>query len=172
MKLLYEVDGHSVELVPVRTGESVRISIGDQEHEIALSASRGAHQTILVDGEAHRVVVAGDDECLFVHAFGRAWQVLPVDPLESVGGGAGGADHVTAPMPGTVLSVAVGEGDVVAEGDVVMVIESMKLETTIRAPIGGRVEALPLSPGATFDKGATLVRLGSSEDAAMPKNED
>ena len=57
------------------------------------------------------------------------------------------AGSLEAPMPGTVLLVHVADGDAVAEGDVLLVLESMKMELSITAPHAGTVEGLALRPG-------------------------
>ncbi|MFD1562313.1 acetyl-CoA carboxylase biotin carboxylase subunit [Haloarchaeobius amylolyticus] len=69
------------------------------------------------------------------------------------------ADAITAEMQGTILSVAVEEGDEVAAGDVVCVLEAMKMENDVVAASGGTVESVPISEGDSVDMGDTLVRL-------------
>jgi biotin carboxyl carrier protein len=62
-------------------------------------------------------------------------------------------------MPGTVVRIAAQTGSTVAAGDAILVIESMKLETTIRAWRDGIVEAVHVTEGATFERGTLLVSL-------------
>ena len=62
-----------------------------------------------------------------------------------------------APMPGTVIEVAVTEGAEVREGDVLVVLEAMKMEHTLRAPHDGVVSSLPVAEGATVGAGSVLV---------------
>ncbi|MFC3958775.1 acetyl-CoA carboxylase biotin carboxylase subunit [Halovivax cerinus] len=71
----------------------------------------------------------------------------------------GDGESVTAEMQGTVLSVEVGEGDEVAAGDVVVVLEAMKMENDIVASIGGTVSQVPIAEGDSVDMGDTLVVL-------------
>jgi len=62
-------------------------------------------------------------------------------------GGRAGSDDVVSPMQGTVLSVAVAEGDTVETGQVICVVEAMKMENEVRAPHGGVVSQLSVSVG-------------------------
>lgn len=69
-------------------------------------------------------------------------------------------EAVTAPMPGNILKVNVTEGQAVKEGDVLVVLEAMKMENEILAPKACTVKQVLVSKGATVDTGATLVVLG------------
>ena len=71
-----------------------------------------------------------------------------------------GGETVAAPMPGNILKVAVSVGQTVKEGDLLCVLEAMKMENEIYAPCGGTVTAVPVSKGSTVDTGAPLVVLG------------
>ena len=70
-----------------------------------------------------------------------------------------------APMPGTVVEVAVSAGDAVTAGQLLMTIESMKLQTAITAEADGVVGEVCVRAGDTFDQGDALVRLASGEDS-------
>lgn len=77
------------------------------------------------------------------------------------------AGDVTAPMPGLVVDVQVSPGQAVAQGDVLLVQESMKMQMLLRAPFGGRVGSVCVTRGEHVDKGALLVRL--TEERAAQK---
>ena len=63
---------------------------------------------------------------------------------------------VTAPMPGTILSVNVAAGDMAKKGQVLMVLEAMKMENEILSPIDGKVISVHTSKGATVEPGTLL----------------
>jgi biotin carboxyl carrier protein len=72
----------------------------------------------------------------------------------------GGTDTaIVAPIPGTVLRIAVGIGDPVTKGQTLLVLEAMKMENEIMAPSDGVVQLLHVSPGASVKTGETLVVL-------------
>ncbi|MDA7429434.1 pyruvate carboxylase [Primorskyibacter aestuariivivens] len=70
---------------------------------------------------------------------------------------AGNANHIGAPMPGVVASVAVKAGDAVKEGDMLLTIEAMKMETGLHAEHDGTVKAVHVQPGAQIDAKDLLV---------------
>jgi biotin carboxyl carrier protein len=70
---------------------------------------------------------------------------------------------VRAPMPGVVTRVFVREGQDVAPGDPLYVVEAMKIETVIRAPAAGRVERIHATPGTQIEGGAIVIEVKSLE---------
>lgn len=76
-------------------------------------------------------------------------------PAPAAAPAASGAGDVVAPMPGTVLKVNVNNGDTVASGDVILILEAMKMENEIVAPCAGTV-TLNVKAGETVDTDAVL----------------
>ena len=72
----------------------------------------------------------------------------------------GAGEAVTAPMPGTILRVNVTQGQAVKEGDVLCVLEAMKMANEIMAPKDGTVTQVVTSKGSSVDTGAVLVVIG------------
>ena len=72
----------------------------------------------------------------------------------------GAGEPVNAPMPGNILKVNVTQGQAVKSGDVLCVLEAMKMENEIMAPKDGTVTQVLVAKGATVDTGAPLVVIG------------
>ncbi len=84
-------------------------------------------------------------------------QAAPAQPAQAKP--AAGAKDVTAPMPGTVLEVTVEEGQVVKAGDVVLILEAMKMENEITADTDGKITKIYAPKGTSVNTGDALVGL-------------
>jgi 3-methylcrotonyl-CoA carboxylase alpha subunit len=137
--------------------------LNEAAYPIALIPQGSGYALANDDGEVGdpAAVVARTGDRVWVHLAGRNWELTWQDAVSHFAEEAvdGGTDSARAPMPGAVVSVAVEAGAQVAAGDALMVIESMKLETTIRAPRDGSVETVHFGVGQTFDRDALLVTL-------------
>ncbi|MCG8541575.1 MAG: biotin/lipoyl-binding protein [Clostridia bacterium] len=70
-----------------------------------------------------------------------------------------GGNTVTAPMPGTILDIKVGAGDTVYQGDVLLILEAMKMENEITAPASGKVVSVNVSNDTSVNAGDVLIVL-------------
>lgn len=140
------------------------LKLGDEQHRVSLKP-KGEHCfDLVVNDQSQRVWLTWSGNQLFVHIGGRN-SMLEIEDLSGPSGGTGaaGSNQLSAPMPGTVISLSVAEGDKVAKGQVLMVIESMKMETSIKAIEDSQVERIHYSSGETFERNALLISLLSPE---------
>ena len=72
---------------------------------------------------------------------------------------AAGAGTITAPMPGTINDIKVAEGASVSKGDVLIILEAMKMENQFKAPADGTVASIDVTKGASVNTGDVLVTL-------------
>lgn len=104
-------------------------------------------------GDAYTATVNGKSFTVKV-AEGTAAPAAAAAPAAS-----GDAVPLPSPLPGTVVKIAVAEGDEVAEGDVILVIEAMKMETEIKAPKAGVVREISVSQSQVVAAGDTLAMI-------------
>lgn len=83
----------------------------------------------------------------------------PAAPAPAPAVPAGEGERITSPMPGTILAVNVKPGQAVKRGDVLVVLEAMKMENEIMAPNDGTVGTVNVAKGQSVQSGATLLTL-------------
>ena len=86
--------------------------------------------------------------------------VAPAAPAAPVAAAPAGGEKVTSPMPGTILSVNVQNGSAVKKGDVLFILEAMKMENEIMAPCDGTAASVSVTKGATVESGTLLCVIG------------
>jgi acetyl/propionyl-CoA carboxylase alpha subunit/acetyl-CoA carboxylase carboxyltransferase component len=159
--------------VGYETWHQADVRIGAQAYKLRVSQPRPTRYRIEMDGNEQGRAVEADIERsgrfeLTIDAGGQHFDVLSVaqgpDYLVEVDGAVhrisgGEAGLVRAPAPAMVVAITVGVGDEVAEGDVVAIVESMKLETALRTPTAGRVAEVLADVNTQVETGAKLVRI-------------
>lgn len=130
---------NAFEPIPVEQSDTVVIAQGSETY------------TVEVDRQ-HFVVS--------VSAGGDVSSIQPLAQAAPLSGPSGAETGITAPLSGNIFKVLVGPGDAVSEGDVVIVLEAMKMETEIRATRGGQVTQVPVREGDAVKLGEALVMVG------------
>jgi biotin carboxyl carrier protein len=116
---------------------------------------------VIVDGEPYDVILEDGRAVVGGIAHDLLVEGLEEEPAGPRAGAAAVADEgaVTAIMPGKIIRVLVVEGDEVAEGDVVFILEAMKMENELKAPKAGTVMALHVALGQDVQLGAVLAEI-------------
>ncbi len=136
------------------------VAVGDAEPVAAATTSvrRGGRVPVTVDGVTRGYAVALAGDTLWLGRDGHAWAVREQAPLDAAAAqAAGSGGPVVSPMPGTVTAVEVAEGQAVTAGQRLVVVEAMKMEHVLAAPVDGTVRDLRAKPGATVAKDAVLL---------------
>ena len=120
-------------------------------------------------GRELRARVARTGSAVSVLLDGRITDFTLIDPLAVEAGGGAAENRITAPMTGLVRSVPVAPGTRVAKGDILVVLEAMKMEHSLRAAADGAVEAVHCAVGDTVGDGALLVEFAPGEPAPEPE---
>jgi oxaloacetate decarboxylase alpha subunit len=112
--------------------------------------------------ESYTVEVNGKSYAVTVSAGGAVSSVTPAAaaPAAAAPAPAAGGTTIAAPLTGNIFKINVSEGQSVAEGDVVMILEAMKMETEVRAASGGTVSSIAVKEGDSVQVGDALIVLG------------
>ena len=104
----------------------------------------------------YRVNVNGTAYEVEIEEMTGAPAAAPVAAAPAAPAPSGAGESITSPMPGNILAVNVAAGDMVKKGQVLMVLEAMKMENEIMAPRDGKVTAVAVTKGAAVESGTLL----------------
>jgi len=136
------------------------VSVNKCAAKAAAPACEGSSDgyTVTVNGKKYAVKLDGAKATVN----GQSYDVAVKAGIEeaSASAASGEGKPVTAALPGNVLRVEVSVGDEIAEGDVLLVVEAMKMETEVKSPFSGKVVSVEVAQGDTVKNGQTLVVIG------------
>ena len=139
--------------------DTLRVKVNDRWYTVEAVDVDSEPAVVLVDGE--RVEVSLSEPLVQAAAPPAAAAALPAQPAAPAPAAApsAGGRAFTSPMPGIVLSVAVGVGDQVTTGDDICVLEAMKMQQTLKADWSGVVSAVHVIAGQQVQDGDAIVEL-------------
>ena len=142
-----------------------RIRIGDSPDELLVTPYACGDGLVDIDIDGRRVRYDIDHQGMQWYVHGRSGDLqiteLPRYPVSGIDEMAGG---LTAPMPGAVLATEVNSGDKVSKGDLLLILEAMKMEHRITAPMNGIVSQLHVTTGDQVENGQLLVTLNQEDE--------
>ncbi|MFN8460178.1 MAG: acetyl-CoA carboxylase biotin carboxyl carrier protein subunit [Anaerolineales bacterium] len=140
------------------TGKSHHVAIDDKAAEVEILHAENGKLSLLIDGERVIAYVSSDGAKRWVTINGQTFALTRQSRTRKSGsGGQRATGELTAPMPGLVRSVNVAEGESVAKGQTLLVLEAMKMEIRIHAPVDGMVKKLLVKQGQTVEREQVLI---------------
>ena len=130
---------------------TIGVRKNEQKSETSESSANG--YTVTVNGKKYAVALEGEKATVN----GKLYDFSIKSGIEAKQSVGGEGTPVKAALPGTVLKVLVEEGDTIQEGDVLAVVEAMKMETEIKSPVGGTVQSVEIEVGGHVQTGQVLV---------------
>ncbi|HEY8610553.1 MAG TPA: biotin/lipoyl-containing protein, partial [Roseomonas sp.] len=140
-----------------------RLDLPDGTSPTVTGEADGAGMRLRLDGVERQVAVLRQENTIGIALAGRSHLLSFVDPMAPPRGEAAGSERVTAPIPARVVRILVAEGEAVAKGAPLLVLEAMKTELTLRAPSDTRVEALRVAVGDMVEEGTQLITFATEE---------
>jgi len=160
----------TLEVVLERTsearGEQHVAEIGDRHVPVEIESEDGRSGWVRMHGRVHRFHAHRKDGAVEVWVSGRRYEFDMVERTAQRASGvaaAGAVKAINAPMPGTVLKVNVKEGAAFEAHDPLIVVESMKMETSLSAPTAGRVARVLCNEGDLVEMNELLIELEADD---------
>jgi biotin carboxyl carrier protein len=164
MKYITSVEGKQflVEII-----DDKHVSVDGKIYEVDFESVSGQPvYSLIVDGRSHESYIYQGEENWQVLLRGRLYPVTVEDEREkrlraAAGGGVAetGEFHLRAPMPGLVVAVPVTEGQEIKKGQVILILESMKMQNELKAPRDGTIGRIRVKAGETVEQRQTLLSM-------------
>ena len=158
-----------------RDGDTICVRIGDREISAELATNADGAGILAIDGRRYAIFGARRNDSIFVSVGPASFEFKPVEASTRRRARGLAAHEILAPMPGKVLKLLVRDGDLVEAGQAMVVIEAMKMETTLAAESTAIVKHVRVAEGQTVDHGAVLIELSpppaSSTRQSAPPDE-
>ncbi len=157
---------HTVQ-IEAFSDQEYHIRIEDREYRVQASAWSDHVRRLLTEQETHIAYSAADSRRHWIQLDGEAPVVLQTAEAKSQrrARGTGGHAHLNAQMPGQVVDVLVTAGDRVSAGQVVVLLEAMKMEIRITAPYDGVVEQVYVAKGDVVERDQSLIDIAAAAEA-------
>ena len=127
-----------------------KVKVDGEEYEVELEKQEGVWN-VTIEGKSFRIEIEG----------GSVGD--PTGNKRKKKGRVKKSGTISSTIPGKIVSIAVEEGNIVAEGDVVMILEAMKMQNEIQAPLSGSVTAVNCKPGDSIEANSPLIVIQPEE---------
>jgi biotin carboxyl carrier protein len=164
MKYITSVEGKQFLIEVI---DDKHVSVDGKIYEVDFESVSGQPvYSLIVDGRSHESYIYQGDENWQVLLRGRLYPVTVEDEREkrlraAAGGGVAetGEFHLRAPMPGLVVAIPVTEGQEIKKGQVILILESMKMQNELKAPRDGTIGRIRVKAGETVEQRQTLLSM-------------
>lgn len=161
MHFRYQSGQQCAEVTLERSGDGFRALVNGVAYAVEVLDRQPGVLSLRFDGRPLTFYWAQDGSRKWISQGGCTYWLDPPAQRASQRGGEGdGNTAVRAPMPAQVLAVQVASGDPVERGQVLLLLEAMKMEIQVKSPAAGRVNRLLAAVGQTVDRDQLLVEIG------------
>ena len=156
----------------IEINDDHHVTVDGKTYELDLESLGAQHlYSLILDHKSFEAFVENEGEIWQILMRGGRYEAKVVDEravrlAKSAGGAVAvtGDFHLKAPMPGLVVSVPVAEGQVVNKGDILVILESMKMQNELKAPREGTVLRVKVKAGDSIEQNQIMLTVGSKGD--------
>lgn len=143
-----------------------QVTVDGQVIDVDMQEQVETMHSIIINGRSHDVRMSEGEEVYIVQLSGEIFAVVVEDErtrrlagLKSTTAAASGEVLIKAPMPGVVVDLLVSPGQEVRQGDILVILESMKMQNEFKAPRDGRVHAVRVASGDKIEQDAIMLSI-------------
>ena len=146
------------------SGEIFNIEFNEKKYNAELIKIDSNLYSMILDGQTCTVAIKKEGKSIEIFYKGDLFSFeVPSARDKSSLENASGVDKISAPMPGRVVKVLKKVGDIIKEGEGLIVVEAMKMESELKSSIDGKVSEISVKDGDTVDLGAHLITVENDE---------
>ncbi len=157
IKLIQDEVGHDIEITPL--GDQWRISFDQNSFNVRARWLDETRFQIEINASLLSIPVLIKNDDILIWHNNREWCFRRHNPMQALDHEAASDNQFIAPMPGAIISVPVAQGDVVEAGDIVLIMEAMKMEHSMVAPVKATVVDVYCAKGDQVEEGDRLITL-------------
>ena len=148
---------YRLNLVPIKPHD-IQVSFENNTYRVCVEFLSKDEILLNIDGRIHNVIVSSNTTSYTVYVNGRRFQIEKKSALQILGPKAGKQRKasVNTSMPGRIVKILMKEGEEVAEGQPVLILEAMKMQNEIKSPQSGRINKICPKAGDSVETGALL----------------
>ena len=168
MEFWLEIDGETIDFDVTRDGDEILVTRDGVSHRSVVETT-GEGYRVSIDGKTYEFTSDGDEQRGRNGdrlELGRGGVTTEVVYAARKGGRASGGSELLATegavyplMPGTIMEICCQVGDTVVEGDVLLILEAMKMQNEVAAPVAGVIEEVAVKAGANVDRKTLMVQI-------------
>ena len=159
MKVSFWLNDKEFRLDLAQTKENdIQVSLGKYTYRVSVEFINTDEILLNIDGKIHNVIVKTNTTSYSVYVNGSCFQIEKKSVLQILGPKTGKqrTANVNTSMPGRIVKILMNEGDEVAEGQAVLILEAMKMQNEIKSPQAGRINKICPKMGDSVETGALL----------------
>ena len=172
MDYRYQYNGAEYTIHLEAAADGMIARVGERSFRVEVERRGGGELALMIDGRRVTAWVAGAGRDRYVALAGAETRVFTLTRIEADARRSRDSSRpggLTAQMPGVVRQVFVAEGEAVAEGQPLLLLEAMKMEIRVGAPAAGIVAHLMVKAGDTVERGQTLAEVVPAQDQSQPE---
>lgn len=166
LKYLTIINNEQFEIEIQRDGS---VLVNGESHNVDFLNLGGSLYSVIQDTRSRELAIEGNQADIEVLMEGKLYEVKVLDQrallmAQRKGGLMTSSGEVHSPMPGLIVEVMVNVGDMVEQGETVVILESMKMQNELKAPRDGRVQTVSCQAGQTVEKGTLLITIVGDDE--------
>tara|TARA_B110000196_G_scaffold62755_1_gene52448 strand:+ start:97 stop:597 length:501 start_codon:yes stop_codon:yes gene_type:complete len=164
MKYTLKINKKMVSFELLQQGDAYEITLDEKEYDAELIRIDSNLYSLIVNGSTYTIAIEKEGKRIELFFKGDLFS-YEIPSVRDKGGteNTSGIDKISAPMPGRVVKILKSIGDMVSEGEGVVVVEAMKMESELKTTIDGKITGISVKEGDTVDLGSHILTVESQD---------